>query len=194
MTARTLTSTRKKDAQVFPCISWQQYLDIDKAFESVPGVKFFYLDGALEIMSISPEHEDYKTIIRMLIEAYLRANQIRFYGRGGPTLGNSDLGARSEPDESYNIGSRKTYPDLVIEVVFTSGGLDKLEGYQRMGVSEVWFWEDGVLNIFSLTEGGYQEIKRSQLFPDFPVDSFLHFVTYHDQFDAVNEFTQAITQ
>ncbi|MGC1305996.1 MAG: Uma2 family endonuclease [Phormidesmis sp.] len=192
MTLEALPPIQTRDAQVFPRVSWQQYEKIDQAFESIPGVKFRYLDGALELMPISSEHEEFKTIIRMLVEAYLRTKQIRFYGRGGPTLGDANLGARSEPDESYNIGSRKPYPDLVIEVVFTSGGLDKLEGYQRMGVSEVWFWEDGILNLFALTANGYVETEQSKLLPDFPVDLFCRFVTYHDQFDAVNEFSRAL--
>ena len=131
-------------------MNWQQYEEIDRAFETVPGVKFRYLDGALEIMAVSP-HEDFKTTLRMLLEAYLRVRRVRFYGRGAPSLGDRDLGARSEPDESYNLETRKPYPDLVIEVVITSGGVDKLEGYRRMGVSEVWFWEDGLLSIHHLT-------------------------------------------
>ncbi|MGD1859848.1 MAG: hypothetical protein ACFB0E_07745 [Leptolyngbyaceae cyanobacterium] len=35
----------------------------------------------------------------------------------------------SEPDESYNIGDRRSHPDLAIEIVVTNGSIDKLEGY-----------------------------------------------------------------
>jgi Uma2 family endonuclease len=192
MTARVLPNPQKKDAQVFPQVSWQQYEAIDRAFESVPGVKFRYLDGALEIMTITPEHEDFKSTIRMLLEAYLRTKRIRFYSRGGPSLGSQELGARSEPDESYNLETRKPYPDLVIEVVITSGGVNKLEGYRRMGVSEVWFWEDGVLSLYVLGTDGYAKCEQSQLLPDFPVNLFCRFITYHDQFDAVDEFLAAL--
>jgi Uma2 family endonuclease len=194
MTVQVLPLPYKKDAQVFPHVSWQQYEDIDRAFETVLGVKFRYLDGSLEIMAVSPEHEDFKSIIRMLLEAYLRVKRIRFYGRGAPSLGDRNLGARSEPDESYNLETRKPYPDLVIEVVITSGGVDKLEGYRRMGVSEVWFWEDGVLSLHHLFENGYQAVEQSQLLLDFPMDLFCRYITYHDQFDAVTEFTTAVEQ
>lgn len=84
MTAQLL-SPHIREAHVFPNISWQQFEAIDQAFNSVPGVKFRYLDGALEIMPISEEHEDFKTILRMLLEAYLRSQRIRFYGCGGPS-------------------------------------------------------------------------------------------------------------
>jgi len=181
-------------AQVIPGVSWQQYETIDDAFTTIAGVKFRYLDEQLEIMTIGPEHEDFKTTLRMLLEAYLRAKRIRFYGRGGPSLGSRALGARSEPDESYNLGSRKPYPDLAIEVAITSRGIDKLEGYRRMGVTEVWFWEDGVLSFHCLNPdgSGYQQRDRSLLLPEFPVATFYRFMTDRDQFDAVDEFLAAI--
>lgn len=192
MTVQLVQPPRKRDAQVFPKVSWEQFDEIEQSFESIPGVKFRYLDGTLEIMAISPEHEDFKSTIRRLIEAYLEEANIRFYSRGGPSLGNKDVGARSEPDESYNIASRKPYPDLVIEVVITSGGVDKLEGYRRMGVAEVWFWEDGVLEINRLRPNGYEKCVKSELLPNLPLDMFCRYIIYHDQYDAVREFRQAI--
>lgn len=189
-----IVSPRIREAQVFPKVSWQQFEAIDHAFNSVPGVKFRYLDKALEIMPISEEHEEFKANLRMLLEAYLRAKGIRFYSRGGPSLGNEALGARSEPDESYNLESRKPYPDLVLEVVITSGGIDKLEGYRRMEVSEVWFWEDGVLELYGLPEDGssYQRLDQSNLLPALPINILCRYVTYHDQFDAIEEFLREI--
>ena len=65
----------------------------------------------------------------------MRASGIRFYGKGGPTLGNRELGGRKEPDDSYDIGAPKTVPDIAIEVVITSGGIDTLEFYKRLGSS-----------------------------------------------------------
>ncbi|RZM82284.1 Uma2 family endonuclease [Leptolyngbya iicbica] len=193
MTAQLL-SPHIREAHVFPKINWQQFEAIDQAFDSVPGVKFRYLDGALEIMPISEEHEDFKTILRMLLEAYLRSQGIRFYGRGGPSLGDATLGTRSEPDEAYNIGERKPYPDLVIEVVVTSGGIDKLEGYRRLAIAEVWFWEDGVLQLYHLKsdQSAYEQVENSVLLPQLPLDVFCRYVTYHDQFDAVDEFLKSL--
>jgi Uma2 family endonuclease len=134
-----LLQPKKKEAQIFPNVSWESFELIEQSFEGIVGVKFAYLDGTLEIMTISPEHEDIKSTIRALVEAYMRILGIRFYMRGSPSLGSRDLGARSEPDESYNLETKKKFPDLVIEVVITSGGVDKLTGYQRMGVTEVCF-------------------------------------------------------
>ncbi len=189
-----LLQPKKKEAQIFPNVSWESFELIEQSFEGIVGVKFAYLDGTLEIMTISPEHEDIKSTIRALVEAYMRILGIRFYMRGSPSLGSRDLGARSEPDESYNLQTKKKFPDLVIEVVITSGGVDKLVGYQRMGVTEVWFWEDGLLTLHHLRTNGYEKVNKSELLPDLPLDIFTRYITYYDQYDAVNEFIMAIQQ
>jgi Uma2 family endonuclease len=189
-----LLQPKKKEAQIFPNVSWESFELIEQSFEGIVGVKFAYLDGTLEIMTVSPEHEDIKSTIRALVEAYMRILGIRFYMRGSPSLGSRDLGARSEPDESYNLETKKKFPDLVIEVVITSGGVDKLTGYQRMGVTEVWFWEDGLLTLHHLRTNGYEKVNKSELLPDLPLDIFTRYITYYDQYDAVNEFIMAIQQ
>ncbi len=174
-------------------VSWSQFESLEAAFESVGGIKFSYLDGILEIMTISPEHEDTKSTIGILLEAYLREKGIRSYRRGGPTLGSEELGARKEPDESYNFLTKKAIPDLAIEVVFTSGGIDKLQLYKRLGIPEVWFWEDGVLSIYCLREE-YEQVDRSELLPELDIALLVRYITYFDQYDAVTEFIKALRE
>jgi hypothetical protein len=54
-----------------------------------------------------------------------------------------------------------------IDVVWTSGGLNKLEIYRRLGVGEVWVWERDVgITVHLLQEGHYAESPRSALLPD----------------------------
>jgi Uma2 family endonuclease len=57
-------------------------------------------------------------------------------------------------------------PDVAIEVVWTSGGIDKLEIYRRLGVSEVWFWKDGRIDVHVLQQGRYEPATSSNVFPD----------------------------
>jgi Uma2 family endonuclease len=174
-------------------VSWSQFESLEAAFESVGGIKFAYLDGILEIMTVSPEHEESKSTIGLLVEAYLREKGIRFYVKGGPTLGSKEQGARKEPDESYNLQTKKAIPDLAIEVIFTSGGIDKLQLYKRLGIPEVWFWEDGVLRIYYLREE-YEKVDRSELLPELDIALLVKYVTYFDQYDAVTEFIQALKE
>lgn len=168
-------------------LSWLQLETIEAAFTEVGGVKFFYLDGTLNIITTSPEHEELKKTIGLLIEAYMREKNIRFYAKGSPTLGSEEQRARKEPDESYNLQTEKFNPDLVIEVIFTSGGIDKLEFYKRIEVAEVWFWEDGKLDIYYLREG-YEKVNNSVLLPDLDLNVLTKYINYHDQYDAVTEF------
>jgi Uma2 family endonuclease len=193
MTTQLLSLLHPKTTNLIHNISWQQLEEIDRALSQFGRFKFSYLDKTLEIMPISDEHEEFKSTIGLLLDAYMRAAKIRFYKRGGPTLGTQDLEARGEPDESYNLETRKSYPDLIVEVIKTSGGIDKLEIYRRMGVTEVWFWEDGVLEIYRLqgvlsAQPTYEKISKSSLLPNLPLETFLRYVTYHDQYDAVLEF------
>ncbi|NEQ26913.1 MAG: Uma2 family endonuclease [Microcoleus sp. SIO2G3] len=192
MTAQLTQSPKPKQARVIHGLTWEQLEEFDRSLEDVAGVKLVYLDGTLEIMTIGEEHEDAKATMRVLLENYLRAKGIRFYSRGGPTLGRKEQGARNEPDESFSIGTRGQYPDLVFEVTVTSGGVDRLEGYRRMSVAEVWFWEDGVLDIYRLRSNGYEKVSNTELVQNFPIDLFKRYISYHDQYDAVNEFLAAI--
>jgi Uma2 family endonuclease len=66
----------------------------------------------------------------------------------------------------------KSIPDLAIEVVITSGSIDKLETYRRLGVTEVWLWKVNQLKLYSLREEtpskfldtyGYEQIAASEL-------------------------------
>lgn len=191
----TLTKqpTQEERSIIISGVTWEQMESLEVAFDQLGGgVRFFYLDGSLEIMTLGREHEFVKSTLVLLLEAYMREKNIRFYKLGGPTLGSKEDNARKEPDESYNLGMKKSTPDLVIEVVFTSGGLDKLEFYRRFGVTEVWFWEDGALSIYYLENEQYQKVTTSQLLPELDLTLFCRYITYFDQYDAVTEFVQAL--
>lgn len=177
-------------------ISWSQFEAIEAAFSDIPGVRFIYLDGLLEIMTISAEYEDFKGTIRALVEAYMREQGIRFYIRGSATLGGEAIGARKEPDESYNLETKKLIPDLVIEVILSSGGISILQVYQRIGVPEVWLWEDGTLGVYHLLkeQTGYKQLEQSQLLPNLNLSMMAKYITYYDQYDAVTEFLQELRQ
>ncbi len=193
MTQAVLETKSQDRSLILYGISWQQLETLEAAFAEVTPVKFFYLDGTLEIMTTSPEHEEYKRTIGLLIETYMREKNIRFYRQGGPTLGSEEIKGRKEPNESYNLQTKKAVPDLVIEVIFTSGGIDKLEFYKRIGVPEVWFWEDGTINIYYLQEE-YEKVNGSVLLPELDLEMLVKYINYYDQYDAVSEFINELRQ
>lgn len=173
-------------------ISWQQYETLRQALEDVPGTRMTYLDGTLEIMTPSPEHEDSKTTIGDLLSVYLTHKQIRFYHRGSPTIKNQDAAKGKEPDDSFNLGTKKDIPDLAIEVVVSSGGLSILSVYQGLGVPEVWLWKNNQLSIHHLRPQGYEQISQSELLPELDLALLVKYLNYPDQYDAIIEFRKAI--
>lgn len=132
-----------------------------------PVPRMAYLDGALELMSPSKDHERAKSYLGMLVEAYAMARGIDLSPYGGWTLKSAPREAGAEPDECYIIGAdqQKERPDLAIEVVWTSGGIDKLEIYRRLDVGEVWFWKAGRISVHVLADGHYVSAERSGIFP-----------------------------
>jgi Uma2 family endonuclease len=175
-------------------VSWEQLEQLDIALAGT-SARLTYLDGILEIMSpLSDDHEDNRKTLAMLLEIYLRIKNIRFYGRGSATIGKKEDNTRCEPDESYNLGTKKPIPDLLLEITVTSGGINKLEIYQRLRVPEVWFWEDGLLSVYCSQGDSYIKVNKSNLLPELNLDLLAKYALMSDQYDAVNEYSQIITQ
>jgi Uma2 family endonuclease len=174
-------------------ISWQQYKALEADLEAIPGVRLSYFHGTLEFMTISEEHEDLKSLIGTLVELYLLEIGVRHYRRGSPTL-KKEPDVELMPDETFHFESKKTVPDIAIEVIVTSGSTDKLKGYKTLNVPEVWFWKNGKLSLYYLREGSYQEITQSTFMPDLDLALLVRCANMSDQYDAVTEFRNTIRQ
>jgi len=169
-------------------VSWQQYLSLDALSIDYPGLKLSYLEGVLEIMTLSPEHELLKKTIARLLEIYAFAKRIDLHGFGSTTY-RREIAARGlEPDECYCINQLKSVSDLAIEVVITSGGVDKLAIYQGLSVPEVWFWLDQSLTVYQLTTSGYEVSQQSLLLPELDLGLLAQYVQPERQSEAVREF------
>lgn len=174
-------------------VTWEQFKAIEAPLLDNHDVKLTYLAGVLEIMSpIGREHEYVKRTLGYLLEAYMRVKGIRFYGRGGYTLEAPGY-ASGTPDESYCIGTDKETPDIVIEIIVSSGSINRRELYKPRQVPEVWFWKSKEIHIYKLSaKGEYEEVGRSSFFPELDKALLLKYIDYPDQYDAVNDFTQAV--
>jgi len=129
-----------------------------------------YLDGAVELMAPSRGHELTKGFIGRLVERYCVDRDIELVPTGAWLLEGRKEEAGAEPDESYIFGAdpdeKKKRPDLVVEVAWSRGGIRKLEIYRRLGVAEVWMWEDDVIAVYVLGADGYERRERSACLPD----------------------------
>lgn len=173
--------------------TWEQFQLIQKGFEGSPGTRLFYYNGTIEILMPGEDHEFFKTIIGFLIELFLVEKGIEFIPAGSMTQERQGT-ASAQADESYWVSQKKLVPDLSIEVVFTSGGSNKLERYKALGVPEVWFWEDGFFTLYHLREQGYERIYRSELSGladlDIAVLSRCVLIAETSRVESVREFRQ----
>jgi Uma2 family endonuclease len=158
-------------------VPWETYVALrDTLDESGSGIRMTYLEGTLELMSPSRNHEDYKTIIARLVEAYAEEKDLDLRGFGAMTFRKKAKKRGFEPDECYSLGRMGKRPDIAVEVVVSSGLVDKLAVYAGLEVPEVWLWEDGTLTVHRLTRQGYQRRTRSEVLPELDLDHLAGFV------------------
>lgn len=159
---------------------------------SVPRIA--YLEGALELMTPSKGHERTKSYLGRLVEVYALERGILLSPYGGWTLKEAPKQAGAEPDECYLFGpdQDRDRPDLVIEVIWTSGSIDKLSIYQRLAIAEVWFWKAGVLTVHRLDGGAYRVTARSAWLPDLDLELLCTFLDRGTAIEAMRDFRDAL--
>jgi len=176
-------------------VSWETYeallTDLDDNF---PGLRVHYFEGVLEITMPSRQHEVFKENIGRLLGVYFEETHTRFYSLGSTTFRNEAKRRGAEPDLSFCIGTDKALPDIAIEVVKTSGGIDKLAIYQGLSVAEVWFWQDNHFTLYHLRNQGYEQRDFSQFLPDLDLNLLATYVTYSKPLDAVLAYRKDFCQ
>lgn len=150
---------------VMHAVDWRSYEVMLVLRGESDSPRMIYLEGALELMSPSRSHESIKKLVASMFEAYAMERGLTFDGYGSMTMRSSSTARGLEPDECYALGGRKERPDLAIEVIWTSGGLDRLDVYRGLGVREVWIWENNTLTAHSLRGDRYEPVASSELVP-----------------------------
>ena len=126
------------------------------------------------------EHESSKVTLGDLVKVLLEELDVNYAAAGSTTLKRQDLGKGAEPDDSFYIesceqvlGKKKIDlnidppPDLAIEIDLTSK--TQIGIYEALGVPELWRFDSGQLRIDVLRDGKYVQVKKSRIFPDWPV-------------------------
>jgi Uma2 family endonuclease len=149
-------------------MSWQAYEALLAWRGESSAVRMTYLEGELELMTPSIDHEDLKKRLARLVEAWAEEADVPLEGAGSWTLRDESVERGAEPDECYVVGSLKGVhaPDFAIEVIWTHGGIDKLEVYRKLGVREVWIHSNGALAFHELRGDAYVRAPRSRILPE----------------------------
>ncbi len=174
-------------------VSWKEYVIVRELMDR-PGLRMTFLEGALELMSPSPEHELWKTNIARFLELYACLNGIELYGYGSTTFKKEAKEHGAEPAECYLVGKKlEAFPEIVLEVLHTSPLLNKLDVYAGMEIAEARIFKDGAFRLFALDHAtkAYAETERSALLPNLDFAVLARYVVREDTPRALREFAEA---
>ena len=170
-------------------IGWQEFEDILIEMGDSRSSRIAYDRGTLEIIMPLQEHEYFKEIISDLVKDLAEELDMDYECLGSTTWKRKDLLAGVEPDNCFYIQneplirgnlninlSQDPPPDLALEIDMTSKSLNRQVIYARLGVPEIWRYDEGILTIYHLENGEYIESEKSLAFPDFPIKEIPAFV------------------
>ncbi|MEO1209212.1 MAG: Uma2 family endonuclease [Cyanobacteria bacterium J06638_20] len=192
-----------EERRVLSQVSWVQYEALLAELGETSSYRVYFLEGVLELVAPSRKHEDGKTKIGNLLEIYFLETDTNYFPMGSTTLRNPEQQAGGEPDESYCIGTNKEIPDLAIEVIVTSGSINRLELYRRLGIREVWFWQGDRLTLYHQRENslapfagtaGYEPISQSELLPDLDIVLLTRCIQNPNPLAAAKAFRQGLQE
>ena len=175
--------------------TWEDYERVLAIRGDRSAPRIAYLDGTLEIMSPSRTHESIKSDIGRLVEVWCLEHGVEFSTYGSWTLQIKRLKLGLEPDECYVFGRRgrdAERPHLAIEVIWTAGGLDKLEAYGKLGVREVWHWRRGRISVHVLHGARYRRASRSKALPGIDLEQLAGFLDRESTSAAMREYRAAL--
>ena len=180
-------------------VSWSHFELLLSIRGDAPLPRLTYLEGELELTSRSQEHERIKSLLGRLLEAYADIVGVDLNAYGSWTVRSAARARGIEPDECYVLGERDqgspvSAPDLAIEVIWTSGGIDKLEVFRGLGIGEVWFWRGGAIEVYLLAEDAYQRVSASRIFPALDLDLVARLLANPNQSEAVRQLRAAVSE
>lgn len=179
-----LPKTKKRaDSVVLNNIGWAQFQIILDNLGEHRAARVAYDDGALEIMVPLPEHEHLKEIIGDAVKDIADELEIDYESYGSTTWRKQLESAGLEPDNCFYFQNEPTVrgrrdidltkgdppPDLTLEIDITSKSLNRFPIYARLGVPEIWCYDNGALEIYHLCSKEYIEAEASLAIPSLPI-------------------------
>jgi Uma2 family endonuclease len=160
-------------------VTWDDYERLLEHPNNRPSLRVSYDRGRLEILSTSPEHEDYADFIRDLVLIFCETYDLTLETRGRATWKKPRLARGVEADGSYFIVSADRIigkrqfdlevdppPDVVVEIDLTNDSIRKFPIYAALGIPEIWRYDGKTTMVFyELTGNDYHEIHESRILP-----------------------------
>ncbi|MDA0266244.1 MAG: Uma2 family endonuclease [Cyanobacteria bacterium] len=171
-------------------ITWEEFKTIQTVL-APQGVRMSYLQGEVELLTVSDLHGMISGNLGYLLEMYMLEHLVRFIGLEDFSIEIPAI-ASAQADKAYCFDERKSIPDLAIEVVITGERETKLKRYAALHVSEVWFWMDDEIRTYQLDENSheYNRTSQSAWLPDIDLQRLALAVTQEFRADAIKVFGQ----
>jgi Uma2 family endonuclease len=180
----TSSTKLRSDRVVLNSISWQQFENLLLDLGDRRATRIAYDRDILEIMTSLPEHEYYKEIIGDLIKDIADELDLDYESLGSTTWKRESKLAGIEADNCFYFQNeslirgkldfdldRDPPPDLALEIDLTSKSIPRFPIYARLGIPEIWCYEDGQLAIYILQNNEYITVENSLIFPDLNIQS-----------------------
>jgi Uma2 family endonuclease len=177
-------------------ISWEEYETLLDAIGEAPRLRMSYDQGTLLVMTLSPEHESYCDLIKLLIGQLSLKLRIKVLFFGSATMKIDRTKKGSEPDACFyvqtadSIGKRKRIdfnedppPDVVVEVDIHHSSKSRLSLYAALGVPEVWRYHKSELTVYLLHQGEYAEAPASRALPMLTSGALTDFLNRNERED-----------
>jgi Uma2 family endonuclease len=175
-------------------VSWAEFEAILAELGEHRGTRIAYDHGLLEIMAPLPEHEYFKETIGDAIKDMSEALNLDYESYGSTTWRRQAEQAGLEPDNCFYfqnealVRGQLTFdlnqdppPDLALEIDVTRKSLNRLPIYARLGVPEIWCYDQGRLTIYRLADGQYTPVEQSAVFSALQIQALPQLIEAHRQ-------------
>lgn len=162
----------------FHDVSWEEYEQLLEQLGEASGLRISYNDGALEVMTLSPEHESYARFFDSLMTIIRLRLRLNIRSFGSATMRTQKRRKGNEPDACFYVQSAAAIgnkmridfavdppPDIVVEVDIQHDSRDKFSIYAALGAPEIWRYDGKELTIHHLQENQYVSVANSVAIP-----------------------------
>jgi Uma2 family endonuclease len=169
-------------------VTWEFYDRFSRAVREGDNCRVAFDGKDIEMMTLGPLHERYKTRLDTFIAIVADELTIEHQPQGSTTWKRKKVKRGVEPDSCFYFKPEKLHacaaaeakgsnkvkdypnPDLAIEVDLSPSKIDRPGIYAALQISELWRLHDKVVSIEHLFPGAYVAAERSQFLPVRPED------------------------
>ncbi len=180
----------EENSVILSNVAWKTYTRfVEEAMNKISNPRFYFDEGNLLIMSVSPEHEYYNRIIASLIDILAEQFGENWLALGSTTYNKDDIEKGFDPDSCFYFANEEQMrgvkrldmaihpaPDLIVEVDITSLSTFRQPIFAAFGVPEIWRFDGEQMQIFRLENDKYSEIPNSLALPKITPAKLTEFV------------------